>query len=59
MKRINKNAEKKKILTEFPGKFSIFAVVVKTLIRIERKPQNSESATSKTNIETEFTKMQK
>ena len=49
---------KKKISPEFPGKFGIFAVILITLIRIKRKPQNWESATSKTLIETEFNKMQ-
>ena len=51
--------QKKKFLLEFPGKFGIFAVILKTIIRNKRKPQNSESATSKTYIETEFNKMQK
>ena len=55
LNRIKKNA-KKKFLLEFPGKLGIFA---KKIIRIKRKPHYSESATSKTFIETEFNKMQK
>ena len=50
--------QNKKFLPEFPGKFGIFAVIMKTKIRIKRKPQYSESATSKTYIKTKFYKMQ-
>ena len=46
--------KKKKILAVYPGKFGIFAVILKTLCRIKRKMTNSESSTKKTNIETEF-----
>ena len=51
--------QKNKFLPEFPGKFGIFAVILKTIIRIKQKPQNSESATSKTYIEAEFNKIEK
>ena len=51
--------QKKIFLMEFTGKFGIFAILLKTLIRIKRKPQNPESATLKNFITTELTKMQK
>ena len=51
--------QNKKFLQEFPGKYGIVSVILKTIIRIKQKPQNSESATSKTYIETEFNKIQK
>ena len=37
--------QNKKFLPEFPGKFGIFTVILKTIIRIKGKPKNWESAT--------------
>ena len=50
---------KNKFLPEFTAKFSIFAVILKTIIWVKRKLRNTESSSSKTYIETEFNKMQK
>ena len=35
--------QKKNFLPEFPVKFGIFVVILKTIIRFKWKPQNSES----------------
>ena len=51
---LNLTKRKKKYLPENPGKFGISAVFGKILIREKRKPLNSESATSKTFIKTEY-----